>query len=232
MNCGLLYATYGKHVGANALCTKTGQICKLDMSEHMWNSTSTCTCTRTVAKIWILSQWWACGTLVHYVRKQEHCALSWLWIANLVWGQVHANRKWFIWWTEHTVAKMCFVFRIRNKWEGKDRSGSIRINVQLKLLSLFVAFDWDGELQSGKVPRRKRPVVWKKWKLFLFIFCWFVSLWMTFHIKSSIIYTWSYKRCIFSVANHWIWQWHVYFVLIHPIYGMRIHISSYQGGSA
>ena len=34
--------------------------------------------------------------------------------------------------------------------------------MQLKLLSLFVAFDWDGELQSGKVPRRKRPVVWKK----------------------------------------------------------------------
>ena len=130
------------------------------------------------------------------------------------YGQIHANRKWFIWWTEHTVAKMCFVFRIRNKWEGKDRSGSIRINVQLKLLSLFVVFDWDGELQSGKVPRRKRPVVWKKWKLFLFIFCWFVSLWMTFHIKSSIIYTWSYKRCIFSVANQWILQWYVYLFCI------------------
>ena len=51
---------------------------------------------------------------------------------------------------------------INGKERSLDRSGSIRINMKLKLLSLFVVFDWDGELQSGKVPRRKRPVVWKK----------------------------------------------------------------------
>ena len=55
------------------------------------------------------------------------------------------------------------LFSERNRKERSlNRSGSFRINVKLKLLSLFVVFDWDGELQSGKVPRRKRPVVWKK----------------------------------------------------------------------